>query len=569
MSYLEGPAPKNDLVRPGEQWFCYWKTSASLWENRIIQSPAHEVLFIPLYWGFHAEGPNQWDFGNLHPERDLGRLVKLLTQHGRKFCWLLPITPAPFMPNGGVPVAAARTLSISHEGVHLAALDQEDKLHKMYSFFEPKVYSAFIDFLSTFGRFLGENKIKAPLWGAAFEFMEGDKVTSYLDDYSLAFEQGFSRYLKQSYKDGVDLRDPSEEERLKKKFIKEVETLFKSSVETALSPFWQGVQTIVMLGGSPRETIERSLPTGRSPIMTIRDLFINYTHNRFISSALLRPTDKGEMLPAILKEHLGAEEVERRYHYNIPSRELNEEWRPFRLLDIFENGKSRFKNSGLLSFLEENYRWMYGIHAELNFQSEWIDEHQQTIKFFHAENMDRTRFSQMLKLFMMGQRIVFDRSGLHPDLDKRLEIFYLENNLKSQTVNFMTTTNICELGEGKFITYEGERLETPRAQEFWSHLFKYFNLNHLESKADKDVYSLWRIRGTTPHELNYLDVRRANFYNPTSYKRQVLIHTKGSFAFMKMIDPSRAKATSVPHGVEIELLPNGRIALDFGHYEEG
>jgi len=569
LTYLEGPAPKNDLVRPGEQWFCYWKTSASLWESRIIQSPAHEILFIPLYWGFHAEGPSQWDFGNLHPERDLSRLVNLLTQHSRKFCWLLPITPAPFLPNGGVPVAAARTLSISQDGVHLAALDQEDKLHKMYSFFEPKVYAAFLDFLSAFGHFLGKNKIKAPLWGASFQFMEGDKIISYLDDYSLAFEQGFSRYLKQSYKEGVDLSDPSEEERLKKNFIREVEVLFKSSVETALSPFWQGVQSIVMLGGSPRETIERSLSSGRSPIMTIKDLFVNYTHNRLISSALLRPIDKGEMLPQILKEHLGAEEIERRYHYQMVSGELNEEWRPFRLLDIFENGRSRFKNSGLFTFLEENYRWMYGIHSELNFQSDWIDEHQQTIKFFHAENMDRTRFSQMLKLFMMGQRIVFDRSGLHPDLDKRLEIFYLENNLKSQTVNFMTTTNICELGEGKFITYEGEKLQMPKALEFWSHLFKYFNLNHLESKADKDVYSLWRIRGTTPHELNYLDVRRANFYNPTSYKRQVLIQTKGSFAFMKMIDPSRAKATSVPHGVEIELLPNGRIALDFGHYEEG
>ena len=31
---------------------------------------------------------------------------------------------------------------------------------------------------------------------------------------------------------------------------------------------------------------------------------------------------------------------------------------------------------------------------------------------------------------------------------------------------------------------------------------------------------------------------------------------------------SAASARSVPNGVEVELLPNGRIALDFGHYEE-
>lgn len=568
MSYLEGSRLKNDPVRPGEQWFCYWKTSAALWESRILQSPSHEVIFLPLYWGFHAEGPSQWDFGKLHPERDLLRLTQLLTQHGRKFCWLLPITPAPFLPNGGVPVVAARTLSVSHDGVHFAALDQEDKLHKIYSFFEPKVFSAFTEFLNAFGVFLTENKIKAPLWGASFQFMEKDITTSYLDDSSLAFEQGFSRFLKQCFKEGVELREPSEEERLKRSFTEDVAALFKSSAESALSPFWMGVQSLTMLGGSPRETIERSLPSGRSPLLFIRDLFVHYSTNQWVSTALLKSEDKGEIFPRIISEHFSHQEIERRFGYQKDRGELTGEWRPFNLLNIFENGKPHFRNSGLLRYLDENYRWMYSINNELCFTTEWIEEHHQRIKFFHAEKMDRTRFSQMLKLFMMGQRVVFDRSALHPDLDKRLQIFYLENNLKLQTVNYITTTSICELGEGRLIVYEGDRLKGENAQEFWSHLFKFFNLNHPEVKADPDVYSLWRIRGTTGQDLNYLDVRRVNFYNPTSYKRNVVIHTKNSFAFMKMIDPSRAKAISVSQGVEVELLPNGFIALDFGHYEE-
>jgi len=35
-----------------------------------------------------------------------------------------------------------------------------------------------------------------------------------------------------------------------------------------------------------------------------------------------------------------------------------------------------------------------------------------------------------------------------------------------------------------------------------------------------------------------------------------------------MIDPTRAQAKSSPEGVDVELLPNGKIALDFGHFEE-
>ena len=87
-------------------------------------------------------------------------------------------------------------------------------------------------------------------------------------------------------------------------------------------------------------------------------------------------------------------------------------------------------------------------------------------------------------------------------------------------------------------------------------------------KMDEDVFTLWRIRATSPHELTYLDVRRVNIYNPTSYKKLVTIKTHKHFAFMKMIDPTRATAKSTPQGVDVELLPNGKIALDFGHYEE-
>ena len=96
LSYLEDTRPEkdpshNDPVHPGEQWFFYWKTSAALWESKITQIPVHEIVFIPLFWGFHAEAGIEWDFGRIHPERDLLRLTKLLTQHGRKFCWLLSL----------------------------------------------------------------------------------------------------------------------------------------------------------------------------------------------------------------------------------------------------------------------------------------------------------------------------------------------------------------------------------------------------------------------------------------------------------------------------------------------
>jgi hypothetical protein len=85
---------------------------------------------------------------------------------------------------------------------------------------------------------------------------------------------------------------------------------------------------------------------------------------------------------------------------------------------------------------------------------------------------------------------------------------------------------------------------------------------------DREVFGLWNIRATNASDLNYLDVRRINLYNPTSYKKSVTIRTHKHFAFMKMVDPERAQAKSTPDGVQVELLPNGTVALDFGHFEE-
>lgn len=559
-----------DPVRPGEQWFFYWKTSAALWESRILEFATHEVVFLPVYWGFHAENQNDWDFGKIQPEKDLLRLTQLLTQHGRKFCFILPLTPAPFLPNGGVPVYAARTLSQNQEGIHLAVLDQENILHKMFSFFEPKVFQSFVSFCQAFGTFLSKNKIKAPIWGGKFFYYQFGRKISFIEDSSITFEQGFSRYLKQNNTGGVNLTIPHEEYVLKSKFTDEVDGLFSSSAESTLAPYWSGTQRIVMLGSSPEETIVRSLPGGKSQLEFTRDLFHHFISSDWISSALLTSQEKKETLDWILKEHFGSREIDERYHYKTHKGELTSEFKPFGVIDLFESGKdSHFSQIGLYPFLSQHFRWLYQSHGQLNFTPEWIDESQHKIKIFYGKELDRIQFAQILKLFMMGQRVLLDRAGLGDGLDKKLQVFLIENNIKSQSVNFMTLTQIHELGEGRLVVYDGETLKNnPGREKFWLNLFNFMELVQPEIQMDEDVFSLWRIRGTTPHELSYLDVRRVNLYNPTSYKKTISIKTHKHFAFMKMIDPTRAQAKSTPDGVDVEILPQGKIALDFGHYEE-
>jgi hypothetical protein len=277
---------RGNTVRPGEQWFFYWKTSAALWEPQILELPRDEIVFLPLNWGLHAE-QDHWDFGSILPERDLFRLSSLLTQHGRKFAWIMPLTPSPFLPNGGIPVSTARTLGLSESGTHLACLDQEGRLHKMFSWFEPKVFQAWSGFLAAFGEYIASKKIKAPVWGAQFSYKENDRLVSFLSDTSVAFEQGFSRYLKRTYPEGIEITEPAREQILKQEFFRDVQNLFSVTAETALGPFWAGVQEICVLGASPGETIERGLTSGKKQLDFFQDIFELLTRNVWVSSCLL------------------------------------------------------------------------------------------------------------------------------------------------------------------------------------------------------------------------------------------------------------------------------------------
>jgi hypothetical protein len=162
---------------------------------------------------------------------------------------------------------------------------------------------------------------------------------SFFEDCSLAFEQGFSRYLKKNQPDGTDLTDPVTEAQLKENFTKEVSDLFITTAEAALGPFWMGTKKIVALGSGPQETILRSISTGKSQLEYTRDIFYHFVNSNWISSVLLSSTEKKECLSWILSEHFGPKEIEEKYNYHAYSSNLSDEFKPFGVIDIFTNKK--------------------------------------------------------------------------------------------------------------------------------------------------------------------------------------------------------------------------------------
>jgi|GEM_PF-1200966 len=568
VSYIDQSKNKDDVVRPGEQWFFYWKTSPALWEGKIQAFLQTKKIFIPVNWGVHFDGVG-WDFHGDSPEKDLYRLVELICRNNLQPVFLLPVSPAPFLINGGVPHVAAKTPSKDDNGLYLISLDQEKKLNKMYSFFEPAVFKAFSDFLAHFKIFTERLGKKIEIKALDCYYRSDSEMKSYFGDESIAFDQGFSRYLKMNFGDQIDLSTLEEEKRLRTQYHQEVRSLFKTVISSVLKLEGRDVLEVVFLGGATIESIERSFDFGRSDQHYLEDFFDNYFSQRLVSSSLLHEKEKTDILKAVIQEHYSGSRLER-MHEILAGSYVYDEFRDLELFSLFMTRKDVKKISGeLIELLRLNYAHLYKVYDEIPKSIDWFEAQHESIKTISGEWVTEENFASVMKLFLMGQKVVIDKASLREEFERRILLFITENSLRSQQVRFHTHVTLYELGEGRLMIFNSDEITDQKNKYlFWNQVMSYLNVKNLAVKMDDELHAFWRVRESQPHELNFLDVRRVSFYNPTSYKKSVFIQGQKHFAYMKMIDPTKAKAISSPKGVDVELMPKGMISLDFGHFEE-
>jgi hypothetical protein len=107
-----------------------------------------------------------------------------------------------------------------------------------------------------------------------------------------------------------------------------------------------------------------------------------------------------------------------------------------------------------------------------------------------------------------------------------------------------------------------------KVDSFWHKIFSTFDLTYLDFNFPESVHHFWMSRSTGTSELSYEEIRRLSLYNPSSYKRKFTINLKKNFVLTKLVAKENAEIQSSPHSIDIELLPEGTLTLDFGFFSE-
>jgi hypothetical protein len=234
----------NDPSCPGENWFLYWKTSRSLWRSKMEMLTPARYVFVPIHWGQHFLGGDNFDFGKDRPETELHELEKIAKSLGREIIFLLPIGPCPLMSSGGLPLPVCRYLAKNTQNIHRVYCDTNEELVKMYSFYDPRVYKLFTAFVHQLAHYFHQNGISSSLMGMVSWSIESHGPESFLQDTSQSFDQGFKKFLEVQIEergisgDGVH---PNEYTKLQADYQDLILNLYSDFAMKKLHPLFQGI----------------------------------------------------------------------------------------------------------------------------------------------------------------------------------------------------------------------------------------------------------------------------------------------------------------------------------------
>jgi len=560
-----------DHIFPGENWFFYWKISSSLWKTRMSEIPGSK-LFVPINWSFHSENGEMFDFSHQKPETDLKRLEECAQGAGKELIFLMPTGPAPYLPNAGLPYLLARNLSVDRDGLCYGILNADNKIHKVYSYFDQRVYKAYRRFCTYLGTYFSQNQMTSKIWGIECGYLDAQGFVSFLEDRSPVFQEGFAQFKQ--------LPENLEKNNLEEQvwdFTKNMRELYTTTASHALQNSWQGVVRTAFLGTSNRDFLERITNDGRVSKFA-RDTLTMICNHIYPSSALLSMRTKKGVLGKILDDLVNNTLVHAEFSEKKYEASLDAHYRVLNFFEVYEaleeyGQYESWNDIGLINFLSEKYPWLYKVCdsrvAQLNFQSQ-VEEERTKITFVHGHELDKSSFLSLLKLFMSGGQIIIDSCNMDVALKQKLEAFILENSLNREKVNLHIQVESVTLGEGKMILFEAPklaRLSLEKKNNFWEKILINFNFQHLLLPRTEGIEFFWRTKSASGLDLRFTEIRRLGIYNTSSYKKVIKMEFPTQFALMKLLDQTNVKYQTFPQGIEIELMPEGSISLDFGHYQ--
>lgn len=584
-SHYPGSGGDNRDMNPYGSWFYYWKTSASLWKEKIsgISSSraSTNYLYIPFNWGAHCDDGGALDLGSKTSETNLVKLFQIALECGRLPKLFIPIGPCPFLVNGGLPSILARNSSVDENGINRVCLGDFESINKIHSFFDPRVFKSFQVAIESLSNEFRNKNVDIEIFGLRSNFSDlrnpdsENLIQNFFEDDSGVFQKGFGRFLSKNEK-SIDSLSMKEASLAKWEYQQLISSLYEETISEFLDRFWSGVVNGIFVGGSPFDFFERIEGSGISgeQIKGITKLALK---NRMIP--MMHLLNQGEVNKGLYDfcdecfDHSYLESFRESVEIDTFEDDIDQVvFTPLELYDLYlpkVDDQNVWGNIGLISYFESRFPQTFSFHKTLN-RIDADDFFTEKIQFFSGKELKDGEVSKIIKTFLNGMEVIFDINGLSEEQKKRIDLFVLENNLQAEEIKFLTDLTFIELGQGKILIFDGAKLEGLSLKQwlvFWEKALSLFEKHHLSLSEDGDLVFSWKKRAPNSRELNFEQVRKLVVFNPTSYKKKMEIKEHKNFKLLRFDEIENSNVKSIFGNVEIILKPNGIASVEFGFFE--
>jgi hypothetical protein len=564
----------------GESWFFYWKISSSLWKSRIESDYPHcKRLVVPINWSLHHVAKDRFDFAQERPETNLKRLVHVANEAGKEIVFVMPLGPCPFIVNGGMPSHLAKSPAFHANLTPQKITNQDGSFNQLYSFYDPRVFLEYAQFANLLGQYLSRSGVASPVFSTEYGFYNRNFFQSLFEDWSETFEQAFFRYLQSTYKHDYEKIIHEIEENFMQRELREVEFrnqikhLYLGSIEEGLAANYENHMNVHLLNGLQNKAFSL-FPNSASFTDIAREVSFCHIRSEIATSVLLDQKSKNKMLNELYEEFIANEIYSRKFEGQEISESVALGFEGLCHFEVYDHFSSQVyeplvQQNGLVKYLDEEFGTSYYIDSIGNFKP--VGEESETaydpVRYFASPYLDEKVFGDILRMFMDGHNIILDRSGMDPDLLKRLELFLLENNLNVEKVQFHIEVHHIKLGHGRLTVFKGHelaQLEAPKQQNFWEKVIGSFEIPYIKVPQADTLMSFWRTRPANTNELSYEEVRRLTLVNTTSYRKKLEIELKKNFVIKKVVGEEKVNVEHKGNQLNLDVMPGGKISIDMG-----
>lgn len=568
----------------GENWFCYWKSSSTLWANKLEQYHGPTPLFVPLLWSHHVHKtmPSgtethpkiSIDFGHKKQDSNILEVFRLAQSLGIDAALVIPVGPLPFVTAGGLPTWLCESVSLNKDGFAKIAIDDQQRIHKAYSFYSPKVFKEFVQLLNTLADLIKSKGLSVKVYSMSAYYVDPmtQKIESFFEDYSQVAEQSLARYFASLKSSEQNLVSAKVTEKQWIDFHSQMNGLYIQSIKEIFAGYYQDNLPIVFSKASPLSALSS----------------VSMSNEEVQCLDFIKTCWQSTMIPSFVTGTYGNTPVQKLYQATSPhdwmkdfthegSQNLHRtNFIPFKLIEILSDKESLDK-MGLLPILNESFHGSWS--NILQFTSEAVEswENPKSIilnskisPLVPSQNNHQDPLIQtIIKAVMGGHQLAINREILSQNQIRLLEQFFYQNQLKKILVSHYCPLEFVSIGHaGKICLYNFSEVENSTndlQKAFWKQLLRLFEVSFVPWTVSADIEVLWLERESSSQDLYYEQIRRVILFNKSSESKELCITRDKKHFLIKIIDPTGAEVVTKPQAIDVKFQPQGFVILDFGY----